>query len=507
MKTRFVASKGNIAGLALALLLTMQAGAGVADPGVFGRHQLDLMTTPSLGQTAVAAWLGIPVMSAKTCLVNFQIIPPAGQPARTQTVPVELKAGRVGDAEIDVAFETAGVYTICATTQADVEDGQIAESAQLVLEVPQRGPARRIAEPVITIASAAAPRMEKAAAPSSAPSFGAFTASVTFQYHDKTYNSKGFCGTRHMPVRQGLVKFYRISSRGSSLYKGYAVTDDLGRATKILTGINPGDRLQATLSADSDAVIVQDPLNHIYYYTTPQSGLVVGGDVNMGTFTVDNSAPWNIFDSIQDGYKFAGRMLAKPSHVHVVWAPGYPENYYLSSQNTIYLSGAACDPNEYDDSVILSFYARKLTNHFSYTRIATNDIATWSEAPNAEAAWYFGWTYFLSSAIRNNPLYVNTKAGGVTALNLETPAGNPRGCNTPGAIAAALWDICDTTNDGKDTLSDPNNMLRIWIIWDQDFRLGSKTLNMTGFYLGWLRHLYPNQNKVVQILADHGMNF
>lgn len=153
------------------------------------------------------------------------------------------------------------------------------------------------------------------------------------------------------------------------------------------------------------------------------------------------------------------------------WEPGSAEGSYYDDQlDAIFILGGGDsqgDHDEYDDSVIAHEYGHFAVRHFSIDDSPGGSHFITDNKQDIRLSWSEGWGNFFSSAVRNNPVYVDTSTGGFFSFNLEnySAAPAPSTLNSVAvyttseiAVTGVLWDIFDPAGS---IISDPHDQLAL----------------------------------------------
>lgn len=185
------------------------------------------------------------------------------------------------------------------------------------------------------------------------------------------------------------------------------------------------------------------------------------------------------------------------------WEPGSVEGTYYDDQlDAIFILGggdSAGDHDEYDDSVIAHEYGHFAVHHFSKDDSPGGEHFITDNGQDIRLSWSEGWGNFFSSAVRNNPVYVDTSERGATfSFELESytsPADPLTGpklkdrvlyTTSEIAVAGVLWDIFDPAGS---VLSDPDDQLALGFgrIWQTIIQFpADKPATMETFWLQFL---------------------
>lgn len=137
----------------------------------------------------------------------------------------------------------------------------------------------------------------------------------------------------------------------------------------------------------------------------------------------------------------------------VEWSPSSTQNPRYQENLGMYLHSA----NAWEDAITLHEFGHFVERQVYGSWISASGCS-WTTGTN-QCAWREGWPTFLQSAIRNNSSYGGTTCDGcsVIAYGIERPTPLAQGANSPGAVAAFLWDIFDPINETCDSMENGIN--------------------------------------------------
>lgn len=325
--------------------------------------------------------------------------------------------------------------------------------------------------------------------------------SGTFQYQDRDYTAAGFTGTlTPRPIRQAEVEILRDSDQA---VLGSGVTDEAGLVA--IGGIPLGESVRARIYARRsggriNAVVLDTLASSAVYAGTTSPAIDTGTTLTFGVvlFTIAGGAApaFNLFDCAVKSFQYQAGVDADlpsvPPLLRIFWAAGSANGtYYSSALDGIFLLGLASDPDEYDDDIVLHEIGHWVADVFSRDDTLGGPHSVVDQL-DARTAWSEGWAHFWSSAVRRSfPAWypapstqVDNFGSGFSVFDLEFPSFPAQAIMATNelAVAAALWDITDVTNEaGFDFLS--GNETEVWQILDarmpllanltlEDFRAG-----------------------------------
>lgn len=232
-------------------------------------------------------------------------------------------------------------------------------------------------------------------------------------------------------------------------------------------------RLRAEIDfGGRDVVEVEDSsyIDEVYEFDSAvqSSG---GGSLtfNMSLDTMQSSV-FNIADAVFEAWKFwndsggvnnGDAIFDETSEVH--WEPGYGDtgSYYMSFWEEITVADDPSDPDEWDDSVIMHEWAHSSDDEYSCDDNPGGTHFVNKLVSDPELSWGEGYPDYYQSAARagrgdaqaNFYFDINGSDNSGIFINLETwDTTNPTLVSdlSEFGIAAALWDLNDSANDGGD---------------------------------------------------------
>ena len=331
------------------------------------------------------------------------------------------------------------------------------------------------------------------------------TVSGVVLYEDRIFDETGFTGTIGLPVRHAVVQVVRSSDQ-SVLAEGSTGTD--GTYSLTFTNTGPSGVYVSVLARDSDnRVAVKDDKGALYSAVTPDLDDTASDllDVPMTVPVNIGGGIFNMLDVFLDGAEFVQALTGEaPPVVTAVWYPGSCDGtYYFPINNSIHVygGGAICggDTDEYDDVVLLHEYGHFLAENYSRDDSPGGDHFLEDSGQDIRVSFSEGWGDFFPTAVRNNPLYVDT-IGTVAAFSFSLedlssvfqdlsflPVTAVYTTNEI-SVAAALWDIFDSSpqevlSSGLDSVS--AGMEPIWDVFSQYLPCVSCSITSVSFEDFW----------------------
>jgi hypothetical protein len=190
------------------------------------------------------------------------------------------------------------------------------------------------------------------------------------------------------------------------------------------------------------------------------------------------SGAFNILEMIQRGNDLLrlSDLSAIPPTPTIFWStrnvpvPGdvrlgqVKTTYFSLATNTAYILGdrgtsAQPDSDEYDDSVIIHEYAHMLAARFSRDDSPGGWHAIGQDL-DPRLAWSEGFANFFSGAVRNDPIYRDSKGlngSSILRIDLEDnqPPNDKPGYGSEASVESLLWDLFDASNDPGDAVQYP----------------------------------------------------
>lgn len=276
-----------------------------------------------------------------------------------------------------------------------------------------------------------------------------------------------FSRVSYVPVRHGVVQIYD-PSMGAVV--SVSQTDDLGHFTASAPA--KSNLIVRVLSRRSDSMLqVADNTNNDALYVIERDNVnAIEPSPLWIVDTTRRSGAFNILEAIQranDLVSLSDPLWPTPG-VTVYWSPRNTSRYgnvreglvgttrFNLTSNTAYVLGdRATDSDEFDDAVILHEYA-----HMLAVKVSRDDspggVHGLGEIEDPRLAWSEGFANFFSSAVRNDPIYRDSRGNNGTALlryDLENnvPSGDVPGYWSETSTGSLLWDLFDDHDDPGDS--------------------------------------------------------
>lgn len=495
------------------------------------------------GGAITATWSGRPEISPASSQLTIMLTREGGSRQQILKQNLTLKTGKLAQAAVTLPALTPGTYQLASLATLGGPALQYAKPDRLRFRVGADGSMRLIAparrQTAGQFAERFRPRLPQSKPRSAlAQDLGGFRVSGKFHFTNKnficthtTQTVQLEVTTNTLPLRSVKVQVCDIVSSASFYYVqvlGTTTTDDNGNFSFYVKSNDDGDGtgrdIVIRVLAESGDAVVQDFNNTTYYYDVfalmGQDGQLFhlpldwpGGPLNVGNilFTEAASGPWNILDALRQGADFVRARGATAPKATVRWASKNSDGgYYEPGTNRITLRGDDVAADEFDDSVILHEYGHLVADKLSVDK-NPGLRHYYDQASNRALAWSEGWASFFSCAVRNDPFmvdsYFSQEMGFIADLENFSDIFTfdyRRGDDVEICVAASLWDIFDSTNEYRDTLSDgPDN---IWRVFRKGFTT-ARPCTFRDFYDGWRRLRLPGLSQVRNIMDSFGINY
>ena len=321
-------------------------------------------------------------------------------------------------------------------------------------------------------------------------------------------------GGADRPLRDAKVEIWDSDASGDTLLETVH-TDNSGyyASGNISNNDSEGggqDIYVKVFSTDDRSVRITDfssPSN-LYYSATEVQNDVSDGDVDLGSYSIDDSdnrMAWYIYDVIaNDAFDYLADNVGWRNvyNLKVRWSPTN------TTQGTYYRPGGSIDllaGDRWDSDVFLHEYG-----HFVMYKIYGDSIPPspncynhyWGSHSSMGCAWTEGWANFLQAAIQNDRYYDDTEDQ-FLHINFEPPTPGADHAEDEGAVAASLWDIFDPASNseswdaiGNGINGSSNN--GIWSIADSD-----GPTDFLEFYNYWINSSNGYNPEITAILQHH----
>jgi len=230
-------------------------------------------------------------------------------------------------------------------------------------------------------------------------------------------------------------------------------------------------------------------------WDVPDGSLTIDGVVLNGT----NNGSWGIYESILNAYmQTEAEVGYEIPKITVVWP--WPWTHFGQIWVLQYIGiegGYEWDPDvvdhEYGHWVMSCLYDGNLPP----VDYGSDEVHYWDSHETPETAWVEGLADFYPCAIQGDRYFFG--------YDLEDQW--PKGDDVEGAVACLLWDIFDSSDDGRDTVS--TGIGEIWSVLQQDTTEGHNVFDIHEFWNELLAHFCPDSFSKQQlwgIFYDHGIN-
>ena len=301
------------------------------------------------------------------------------------------------------------------------------------------------------------------------------------RYEDREYDSAGFTGAQPLlPVRMAEVE---ILDAGSSVFYGTGVTDGTGAFS--IGGVPGNTLVRARVYARRDGpgvnVVVRNNTVADAIYTVSSASVTTDAGGNAVIPALDltvasNTGPvFNIFDCGIRSFEYQASVDAdlavSPPPMTIYWEIGTSVGTFFSdTSNAVFLLGLNSDPDQYDDDIILHELGHWIASNFSVDDSPGGTHSVIGQL-DLRLSWSEGWGHYWSSAVRRffpaqyaaPETQIDNFGTGNSVFSLEGPSFPLQTVMATNelAVAAALWDIIDTMNEGGFDLLDSLDV-EIW---------------------------------------------
>lgn len=298
----------------------------------------------------------------------------------------------------------------------------------------------------------------------------AYNIRVEFKYEDKTYGQSGFTGTQKLPIRYADV----VVSGDKSGTIATGTTDINGIFSTNVTDAAFQQTENITIRCYSSAkdygtypiaVYNNSSVKAVYSVSTTVNSHAHTEDIDKsGTTAVEapsttSGGAFNILDCIIKGYEFVVQLnadLTSLSPFSAFWESGSTATYFTpdydntttGKQPALYLISQASDRDEYDDDIIIHEMGHYIAFAFS-ADASPGGLHYITDSYDIRLSWSEGWAHYFSSAVRSNPVHVDTfGSASVMTFDISTLSQNgldisssATGSDNEIAVANILWSI------------------------------------------------------------------
>lgn len=537
MKLRLLLS---VAGMLL--LARLASGAALA-PDFAAPIDTRLTLKAATGGGLTATWSGRPQISPARSELIVMLTREGGSRQQVLKRSLTLKAGKTAQAAVALPALKPGTYQLASLATMGMAGLQYAKPDRVRFKVGADGSMREIApakrQTARQFADQFRPRLPQAKPRAAlAQDLGGFRVSGQFHFTNKNFICSHTTQTVEMetttntlPLRSVKVQVCDIVSSASFYFVqvlGSTTTDDNGNFSLYVKSNDDGDGtgrdiVIRVLAENGDATVQDfsktthylDVLTTVTYNGQPYYPPLdwPGGPMNVGNilFVEDASGPWNILDAVRQGADFVRARGAAAPKALVRWAKKNTDGgYYEPGTNRISLRGDDLAADEFDDAVILHEYGHLVADKLSVDK-NPGGVHYYDQSSSRALAWSEGWASFFSCAVRNDPFmidsYFSQLYGFIADLESFTDIFTfdyRRGDDVEICVAAALWDIYDSRNEYRDSIS--NGIAGIWKVFTDGFT-DARPCTFRDFHDGWRRFRIPGLASVRNIMDSFGINY
>ncbi len=323
---------------------------------------------------------------------------------------------------------------------------------------------------------------------------------VTATYEDRAPRADGSEDVTTKPIRG--ARFEVLADGDVLLAEGVLDADGQGGAAfEAIAGEAIRVRILALNAHRLSAVAVRSEDYAVYAAESAPAGAVEEMMIPVHASAGAGGGAFNLFDGVASAVRTLTGRYGPTAGLDVVWTPGVGHgcgSCYLPGAHAMLVGGAAGDPDQWDDSVVL----HELGHWFEAQLAATtNPGGPHDGSPtDPDLAWSEGFASFFAQAHLGDPVYVDSFGDGTWSMDLErmggdyawgTADGTLGGPVSENLVAAVLWDLFDQgspePNDGLATdlliLLDP---AVYWLGGDAPPDSGFPGVDLADYLTGWL---------------------
>ena len=328
---------------------------------------------------------------------------------------------------------------------------------------------------------------------------GTYMVSGVVRYEDRAPLATGSDAALANPapqVARGVTVAVIAEATGQALVTG--TTGDDGSYTLSFDAVG-GDKIHVLASATSTLperpITVKRTDNRIHGFggETIGAGMITQQDV-LVTIASGEAEAFNIFDLMVTGMDRLHAVYADPAPpaLGVIWQTGNSDGTYYF-EHTIHLLGESSDDDGFDDTVMLHELGHYIEDVEGRTDSPGGDHN--GSPTDPRLAWSEGWATYWGMAVRDQPIYMDTNAGGgfnqdadteLTKANLN---GNLSQQVSEDMVTEILWDIGDAPATDDDPLAgthDADILVQSQYLKTAVLRnVGSGGVDLVDFLDGW----------------------
>ena len=481
-----------IASLTIPVLRLAAQNGPVSDHAGGSRDRVEVVLhagpAPTPGGTAEMTLEARPYADVPDLVVRWLLPAGATLIGETEERFGQVGAGQTVTSKRQVRFDTTGVYKVAAAAVLDYgPDLQYGASGVVFYTIDPLLSAVSDMDPgahssMGTIMPTMVTSTQEGMTRNQATGDPCFNISGTVTRWERSPQPSGYVDSTGVPVRAAYVEIREDDSIFDDTY-AQIYTDDSGFFQYSFCdddGLFGGDnlelyvRLHAEIFEGSHKVAeIEDSswIDEIYYYDSDTVSSSGGTHTFDFTLDVDQSAVFNIADAILDAWRMwrdsggqAGGDSLFDGEGEVHWEPGYGDDgsYYNPFWNEITIADDPSDPDAWDDPVIIHEWNHMADDYYSCDDNPGGAHRIGELAASTDLAWGEGYGDYWQSAVRTasgqpaGNRYIDINGSGSLGINVNlelTQAPDLVSVQYEMAIASALWDIFDTTDDGQDTIS------------------------------------------------------
>jgi len=301
-------------------------------------------------------------------------------------------------------------------------------------------------------------------APPDAPGvFRTYTVGGVVRYEDRAPLAAGADAALGDPTpvpARGVSVAVIDDASGSTL--ATSTTDDTGTYSLAFATFG-GEAVHVLASATSTlatrpiTVLRLDNRIHGFGGATFGAGVAATQDV-LVTIASGEAQAFNVFDQMVIGFDRLQAVYADPSPppLKIVWEKGNDDGTYYF-EHAIHLLGDVSDDDGFDDTVML----HELGHYVEDVEGRTDSPGGSHDGTPTDPrlAWSEGWATYWALAVRDQPIYMDTNAGGGFNQNadievVKANAGGAIGQDvSEDMVAEILWDMGDAPSGDDDPLA------------------------------------------------------
>ncbi|MEM7165183.1 MAG: lamin tail domain-containing protein [Planctomycetota bacterium] len=363
-----------------------------------------------------------------------------------------------------------------------------------------------------------------------------WTASGTFSYTDRLYDTSGWTGTQVLPIRYADVQIYDLTTfavlgAGSTTPAGTFSINVVDTATRDV-----GIRVLASTNENSTFnFIVADDANGMAVYSYHDAGTDVFAhaptvDVNFGSIVAPPaigdvattewaSQIFNAFDMCAITAEWIA-VLNGPTPAPLLtigWNPtnGRGGSSYSGGANRMNLA----DDDGYDDPNILHEVGHYVEDEYGRSRNTGGSHTVSDDDQDPRLAWSEGFATYVSAAVLDQwnlprpDVYSDRNSFGTTGGFAYGFEGNQSGGATQErAVSAVLHDLIDSASTPDSSIGTDDDTLvdrgdDVWAVLQEMRALQTPATNLEDFWDLWFELGFGNLPAMQTIFGNHRIDF